>query len=355
MQNPPTNGFDFIGEPSQVENVEQVSQNRANMESMIQEQPLQDSRANPHLHSENINQIIENPENVKEPVNPARPSQGFEEQRMVGHVDMNHQSREIPMNRPSQVNFPEHSSGRNVGNNMVPNHQATQQMEMNAMQMGRQNPQYYQPQKYHQVQENAPMGQMRGEVVMPNNYRQPPQGQEMYTQAVGNRQYMQNPAYNPQMMGTYYDNHSAQMQSQVTPETYERIANLERIYYQYLQEPVRISLAHGQLFANYRGTKVPVAKMNEYVNNLQKEIEQREYRQPEYYAQSQPSQPEFHMNQPPGRINPNYKNQQMPVNYAFPNGGHYDHHPYTQSKTWAHNNLRPAIRNGQPGREVQLN
>lgn len=328
-QNPQQTGFDFIGEPSQVENVEQVSQNRANMENMIQDQPSQPNHPDLRRHPENPNH---HPENVSEPVNQTGPSQGFDSNRMGDHTDRPPQSREIPVNRQPPANFQEHPPGRNVAGNMVANHQNAQQMEMNPMQMGRQGQAYYQAQKYHHMQENPSMANMRSEVVMPNNYRQQPQAQEMYNQAMANRQYMQNPAYKQQMMGPYYENHSSQMQPQVTQETFERISNLERVYFEILREPVRITPSHGQWFANYRGTKVPIARMNEYVNSVQKGMGQREYQQAEYYAQSQAPQQDFHLNQVQNRMNPAYKNQQMAMGYRFPNGGHYDHHQFAQSR-----------------------
>jgi hypothetical protein len=323
-RNPQKNGFTFAEDQIQGDQREHETQNLAKLEGIIQDQPVQQSRATPvgipptqrmenNPEQENINDKVKQMENQRQ-----HPS------------EYANQLSEMQRNRQSQAPYQNHPPGRNLNNNINPNVASNQQMEMGHRSMARQNHQYYQAQQYHHMQENPQMPPIRNEMQMQGGaYRQQPSGQEMYGQMMGGRQYIHPQGYTKQqMMGSYYDGHGQQMQPQFSQENYEKIKNLERVYFEVLKQPVKISHSHGQYFVNYRGAQVPLAKMNEYVGSIQKSnMEQQGYRQNEYYSQAQPSSHpnEYHMNNMSGRMNPGYENSQMNMGYRYANGGHYDH------------------------------
>jgi hypothetical protein len=339
MNNNPRNNredhFDFAGDKPPMNNVQQVSQNMANIDSMIQnsEMPIRGRRSSHAMHDNppidrnlqpNHNMNMGPEQDFRQEHDPRRPSGDI--QRNPGFEDGSGQMRDMHQDdgfkgHPGRPGMPgKHGSGG--------------QMEMMHREDQRQGVQYYQGQGYHKMSEGHPMSQMRGDMGIQGGYPQPgvPKN-EVYSQMNMTRQYPPKQNYqNPQMPGGYYDAHAMQVNNSGIPqETYEKIRNLEKVYFDVLNERVKIDMINNQWMANYRGTNVPINQMNEYITNMQKTAQHQNYRRNEYYMPQQGHQ-EYHMDPIASRMTPAYEDSQVSMPYGYAPQNRMGYPQYHHSK-----------------------
>lgn len=317
------NRFEFAGEAPQHEDPQQASKNYPPMDPNAQNQEIpQRTRMGAHALPENPNQEIPMT-NPKIQYRAEMEQRGGPQElpRHPSQMDMQSQMRE--MNRHHEERF----QGRPSRGSLPMEHAPNMQMEMMHAKNERPGHGYYQGQGY---QGGHPMGPMRGEMPMPGMYRHAPGPKsEMYGQMEYGRGYPPGQGYgNPQMGGGYYENPEMQGNPRVNQETLEKISNLEKVYFDVLNERVKIKTVNGQWMAHFRGGNVPIHQMNEYITKMQ----QREQHQPmhrgEYYGQPQGHQ-EYHVD--PLHLNPGYEDPQMGLAYAYNGQGRFDFSGYQPS------------------------